>query len=154
MRHAVRLVSLGLLALLLSVGLSPAWAVEVNPPLPTGTVLLAGRVTVVAELARSYLEKGRGLSGRPGLPPGGGMLFVYDQPQPIGIWMRDMRFSLDIIWIRAGQVAHIVKDAPPLKPAEQEPVYTAIGDLVLEVPAGFTAKQRIRVGDAVKVTVP
>ena len=44
-----------------------AAAVEVNPPLPTAKVLLADRVSVTAELARSNLEKGRGLSGRPGL---------------------------------------------------------------------------------------
>jgi uncharacterized membrane protein (UPF0127 family) len=30
-------------------------------------------------------------------------------------------------------------------------VYTATGDLVLEVPAGFSVQHKLRVGDAVKV---
>lgn len=139
--------------MLLSVGSSWAAAVEVNPPLPTGRVILGGRVTVIAELARSLQEKGRGLSGRPGLGPDQGMLFVYDQPQSIGIWMKDMRFALDILWVQQGRIVRIVTNAPPLAPGGPEMVYTATGDLVLEVPAGFTAKHGIKVGDPAKVVL-
>jgi uncharacterized membrane protein (UPF0127 family) len=131
-----------------------AASVEVNPPLPTTTLVIAERVTVTSELARSPHEKVRGLSGRPGLKPGHGMLFVYGQPQPIGIWMKDMRFSLDILWIRGGRVVYIEKSAPPLVPVGPERVYTATADLVLEVPAGFATQQQIRVGDSVKVEIP
>jgi uncharacterized membrane protein (UPF0127 family) len=131
-----------------------AAAVDVNPLLPTTTVVIAERVTVTAELARSSGEKMRGLSGRPGLKPGYGMLFVYGQSQPIGIWMKDMRFSLDILWIRDGRIVHIEKSAPPLALVGPERVYTATAELVLELPAGFTTQQRIRVGDPVKVEIP
>jgi uncharacterized protein len=139
----------------LFVGLTPWWvaAVEVNPPLPTGRVILGGRVTVVAELARSPQEKMRGLSGRPGLGADQGMLFVYDQPQSIGIWMKDMRFALDILWAQHGRIVRIVTNAPPLSPGGPETVYTATGDLVLEVPAGFTTKHGIKVGDPAKVVL-
>jgi uncharacterized membrane protein (UPF0127 family) len=130
-----------------------AAAVDVNPPLPTGKVILADRVIVTAELARSSLEKGRGLSGRPGLTPGQGMLFVYEQPQPIGIWMKDMLFRLDIIWIREGRIVQIEKSAPPLTSTGPETVYTATGDLVLEVPAGFTTREKVRVGDSARVVL-
>lgn len=126
-------------------------AVEVNPPLPTGTLAIAGRTTITVELAQTAHEKMRGLSGRAELKSGRGMLFVYERPQPIGIWMKDMRFPLDILWIREGRIVHIEQNAPPLAPAGPERVYTATGDLVLEVPAGFTAQHKIRVGDAVKV---
>lgn len=128
-----------------------ASAAEVNPPLPTGTLVIAGRVTVTVELARSAREKMRGLSGRAELKAGRGMLFMYERPQPIGIWMKDMRFPLDIVWIHGGRVAHIEPNAPPLAPVGPERVYTATGDLVLEVPAGFAARHTIRVGDPVKV---
>jgi uncharacterized protein len=142
---------LGVLAACLCTGMGQAAAVEVNPPLPTGTLVIADRVTVTVELARSVNEKVRGLSGRPALKPGHGMLFVYEQPQPIGIWMKDMRFSLDILWIRDGRIMHMEKNAPPLVPSGPERVYTATGELVLEVPAGFVEQQKIRVGDRVKV---
>jgi hypothetical protein len=136
-----------------------AWAahalgVEVNPPLATGTVVIAGRVTLTVELARTPEEQVRGLSGRPGLKPGHGMLFVYDRPHPVSIWMKDMRFALDIIWIRAGRIVAIEKHASPLTPQGPERVYTATADLVLEVPAGFADRQKIRVGDSVQATLP
>jgi uncharacterized membrane protein (UPF0127 family) len=129
-------------------------AVEVNPPLVTGTLVIAGRVTLTVELARTVEEQVRGLSGRPRLKPGHGMLFVYDRPHPVGIWMKDMRFPLDIIWIQAGRIVAIEKQAPPLSSAGPERVYTATADLVLEVPAGFADRQRIRVGDSVQATLP
>ncbi len=131
-----------------------ATAVEVNPPLITGTLVIAGRVKLTVELARTLDEQVRGLSGRPGLKSGYGMLFVYDHPHPVGIWMKDMLFSLDIIWIHSGRIVAIEKDAPPLTAAGPERVYTATADLVLEVPAGFTDRQKIRVGDSVQATLP
>jgi hypothetical protein len=146
MRLSVGLVTLCFLAIV-----GQAFAVEVNPPLPTGTLVIAGRVTVTVEMARTVHEKMRGLSGRAELKSGRGMLFVYERPQPIGIWMKDMRFPLDIIWIQEGRVAHIERDVPPLLPAGPERVYTATGDLVLEVPAGFAAQHKVRPGDGVKV---
>jgi uncharacterized membrane protein (UPF0127 family) len=93
----------------------------------------------------------RGLSGRAGLKSGHGMLFLYERPQPIGIWMKDMRFPLDILWMQEGRVVHIERNAPPLAAAAPERVYTATGDLVLEVPAGFVGQHKVRVGDPVKV---
>lgn len=143
----------GFLALAVCTVAGQAAAVEVNPPLPTGTLVIAERVSVTVELARSILEKMRGLSGRAALKPGHGMLFVYEQPQPIGIWMKDMRFALDILWIRDGRIAHVEKNAPPLVPSGPERVYTATGEAVLEVPAGFADQQKIRVGDRVKVNL-
>jgi len=129
-------------------------AVEVNPPLPTGKVTIAGRVKLTVELARTLDEQVRGLSGRTGLKAGSGMLFVYDHPHPISIWMKDMRFPLDIIWIQAGRIVAIEKHAPPLTSAGPERVYTVTADSVLEVPAGFTDREKIRLGDSVQAILP
>ncbi len=142
---------LGLAMLLAST--APAAAVEVNPPLPTGTVAIAARVNLTVELARTPDEQIRGLSGRPSLKPGHGMLFVYARPQPVSIWMKDMRFPLDILWIRAGRIVKIEKHAPPLRPGGPERIYTATADLVLEVPAGFADRERIHVGEVVEATL-
>ncbi|MGE5850109.1 MAG: DUF192 domain-containing protein, partial [Candidatus Methylomirabilota bacterium] len=89
---------------------------DVNPPLATGTLVIASRVKVTVEVARSSVEQIRGLSGRPDLKRGHGMLFVYDRTQPVSIWMKDMRFPLDILWIRGGRIVKIEKRAPPLDP--------------------------------------
>ena len=82
------------------------------------------------------------------------MLFVYDRPQPVSIWMKDMRFPLDILWIRGGRIVKIEKRAPPLDPNGPERTYTATADLVLEVPAGFTDRERIHLGDTVRTALP
>lgn len=140
--------------LILLAWVAPSVAVEMNPPLATGTLVIANRVRLTVELARTPDEQVRGLSGRPGLGPGQGMLFVYDRPRTVSIWMKDMRFSLDIVWIRAGRIVHIEKQAPPLAPSGPARIYTATADQVLEVPAGFTDRQRIRVGDPVQAILP
>jgi uncharacterized membrane protein (UPF0127 family) len=79
------------------------------------------------------------------------MVFLYERPQPVGIWMKDMGFSLDIVWAREGRIVKIQKEAPPLRPGAPEEVYQATADLVLEVPAGFTERAKIRIGDSVKL---
>jgi hypothetical protein len=154
MRHP-----LAVLPLALSLAWPPvpaASAGDVNPPLARGFVRIVGQntVTVSAEVARSLQEKVRGLSGRAPLKANQGMLFVYDRPQVIGIWMKDMKFSLDILWIHEGRIVKIEKRAPPLKPGGAEQVYTAVGDMVLEVPAGFADQNKVREGDPVQVTLP
>ncbi len=144
--------TIGILGMLLVTAAGFAGAPpEMNPPLPTATVNIAGRTTVTAELARTPQEKGRGLSNRPGLAEGNGMAFVYEAPQTIGIWMKDMRFPLDILWVREGRIVKIERAAPPLRPGDPERVYSAIGDLVLELPSGFTDRMGIRLGDSVKL---
>ena len=151
-----RLRVLALALALFWVQVLPVWAVDVNPPLPRGTVRIVGltTMTVSAEVARSLPEKVRGLSGRPPLKTGQGMLFVYDRPQVIGIWMKDMKFPLDILWFHEGRIVKIEKNAPPLKPEGPERVYTAVGDMVLEVSAGFADRNKVREGDPVQVNLP
>ncbi len=152
-RRAV-LTASGSVLLLVLACLLPAAAVEVNPPLPKGRVTIGGRVHLTVEVCRTMEEKARGLSGRPGLRPGWGMAFPYEQPQPVTIWMKDMRFPLDILWVRQGRIVHIEKHAPPLLPAGPVLTYTATADLVLEVPDGYTDRERIRVGDRVRPDLP
>lgn len=41
----------------------------------------------------------RGLSGRKSLPSGTGMLFIFPVLTLQSMWMPDMRFPLDIVWL-------------------------------------------------------
>ena len=56
-------------------------------------------VEVRAELAVNFKEKIQGLSGRENLENNQGMLFLYEQAGQYSFWMKDMNFSLDIIYI-------------------------------------------------------
>jgi len=111
-----------------------------NPVLSIGT----GRVTV--DLARTPAEVERGLGGRESLGPQEGMFFVFPTPDRYAFWMRDMRFSIDVVWLdEALRVVDIKADTPPESyPATFAP--SAPARYVLEVPAGYTAAHRISIG--------
>ena len=152
MRLPARLV---LLVLLLALVLTPPTAAPAEPsratPLPTGgTVLLGGRVTVRVEVAVTEDEKTRGLSGRPGLGPGTGMLFAYPDPGFRSMWMLRMRFPLDFLWIREGRIVDLFERIPAPRSGEQPVTVTSPepAQYVLELPAGFIRAHALRRGDA------
>jgi uncharacterized membrane protein (UPF0127 family) len=105
---------------------------------------------VKVDLALSTEAQAKGLSGRASLPEGEGMLFVFDVPGKHRFWMQDMNFPIDIIWITDNmQIVYIEKNAAPESyPETFGP--DAYAKYVLEVPAGFSDKNAVKVGDPVK----
>ncbi len=66
----------------------------------------------------------RGLSGRPLLPAGHGMLFVFPNVQRQSMWMPDMRFPLDIAWLDENfAVVHLTRNATPCPSRRECPSY-------------------------------
>ena len=116
-----------------------------------------GEETILVEVVDTLETRNKGLSGRDGLNEGQGMLFVFEtQDVSPAFWMKDMSFSIDIIWINDGKVVLISKEVPPPAadtPDRSLPLYTpqTAVDYVLEVSAGFSDQQDIKVGD--KVTI-
>ncbi len=59
-----------------------------------------GDIPVRVEIADSQLERERGLSGRAEIgKQHNGMFFIFPKEEYIGIWMKDMKFPIDIVWI-------------------------------------------------------
>jgi uncharacterized membrane protein (UPF0127 family) len=54
-----------------------------------------------AEVAQTPADREKGLSGRPCIEAGQAMLFVFDKPSQYAIWMKDMHFPIDIVWINS-----------------------------------------------------
>lgn len=118
--------------------------------------IVVGDTTVRVEIASSIPTQKTGLSGRASLPDGTGMLFVFSRAARHAIWMKDMRFAIDIIWIRNGVVVDIAPNVPaPTQPEQVEGlrIYQPRleADRVLEVPAGFSAEHGLKIGDTVVV---
>ncbi len=123
--------------------------------LPRATVLINdNRINV--EIAASELERAKGLSGRDGLGADEGMLFLFEKPEVYTFWMKDMKFSIDIIWILDG----VVVDYDTFVPVPGQDV--SLSDLkryapdtrinaVLEVNAGYVEEYDIEIGDRVNV---
>jgi hypothetical protein len=118
--------------------------------LPT-TMLTIGSNKLTVELATTQLQQNNGLSGRTGLLPNHGMFFVFDAPASWGIWMKDMKFPIDILWAdQAGRVVTIAADALPSSyPQTFYP--TSAASYVLELPAGYAAAHHIATGAQIVV---
>ena len=100
------------------------------------------------ELATNEAERARGLMFRKELPEGRGMLFDFEQDQPVSFWMHNTYISLDMIFIASdGRIVHIVENAKPLS----DDLIPSGGPVraVLEVIAGTAQKLGIAEGDRV-----
>jgi uncharacterized membrane protein (UPF0127 family) len=104
---------------------------------PATTVRIDPGLTFAVEVADTPQQRGQGLSGRPQLAAGTGMLFVYDDPGVRRFWMYDMRFPIDLAWIGDGRVVG-VETLRPCPSREECPTHESPEpvDQVLEVPAG------------------
>lgn len=113
------------------------------------TTLFIKDIEVEALVADTPESLRQGLSGRMFLPEGTAMLFVFDEPTRAGIWMKDMLFSIDILWIdETYRVIHVVLSASPESfPKIFRPEHPA--KYVLETHAGFVAENGIVLGDIV-----
>jgi len=106
-----------------------------------------GETAITIDIAKTDAERRTGLSGRQSMPQNHGLLFIFDTVDYHGIWMKDMYFSIDIIWINEfNEVIYIERAVrPDTFPTVFKPRYPA--KFVLEVNAGFVAKHNIKVGD-------
>lgn len=112
-------------------------------------LLGVGGTEVEADVADTLARRTQGLSGRGALPEGTGMLFVFDESDTHGIWMRDMRFAIDIFWLDDDMRVVAIKENvdPSSYPETFYPESSA--RYVLEIPAGFTLAHGIALGDKV-----
>jgi uncharacterized membrane protein (UPF0127 family) len=102
-----------------------------------------GAALCVGELADSPLLRMRGLLGRTGLPAGEGMLIT---PAP-SIHTAFMRFPIDALFLdREFRVIKIVEQLEPWRVASMRRARA-----VLELAAGESARQGVRVGDVLEL---
>lgn len=92
-----------------------------------------------------------GLSHRRPLSSDEGMLFVFEKEGFYGFWMKDMLFSIDIIWIDANlKIVHIENNvSPQTYPKVFRPTSKSL--YVLEILAGQSEISNIKIGDSVKI---
>jgi len=84
------------------------------------------RTTFKVEVVISDSAIKQGLSGRERLEPGAGMLFIFNELGRQAMWMIEMKFPLDIVWLDENlQVVHITYGANPCKSRAECPSYTS-----------------------------
>ncbi len=138
---------LGFVIVLLAIGMVAYRTIMDSPFLDSAQVTIGGVAVELIGIADNDMERTQGLSNHPGLLPGQGLLFVFDKEGAYSFWMKDMLFSIDIIWIDAkGKVVTI---AQGVSPETYPKAFTSDSpaQYVLEVAAGFALTHGISVGD-------
>src|SRR5262245_14479558 len=134
-----------ILAALLSPSMSHAAPDVIPLTLPSGKVLQV-EVMVKDE------DRAMGLMFRPELPLDRGLLFVFEEADFHGFWMKNCRFPIDIVWLDdAGRVVHLAEAVPPCA-KEPCPVYQPMrkAAYVVEMNAGQARREKATVGAELK----
>ena len=130
--------------------LAPAVASGTLPvdPVPLVVETQDGARSFSIEVADDPAERAQGLMYRRDMADDHGMLFVFEETQQVGFWMKDTVLPLDLIFIgQDGRIRAILPGEPlSLTPiAPDEPVR-----YVFEVKRGIAARNGIRDGDLVR----
>ena len=101
--------------------------------------------TIKVWVADDDAHRARGLMFVDQLDDDAGMLFIYEQPQPIAMWMKNTHLSLDMLFVDGdGRVHHIVENTKPMS----LDTISSEGNVlaVIELKAGSAARLKIRPG--------
>jgi uncharacterized membrane protein (UPF0127 family) len=138
---------------------TPKVASATAEPTPVQSVVVINNISIPVEISDTEEERRQGLSNRPPLEEGKGMLFVFPTENVQGgFWMRDMYFDIDIIWIDDGKILQIHENVPA--PATGTPLNELstyipdsphVYDYVLEMNAGSAAQYGFKAGNPVKL---
>ena len=119
---------------------------------------------IFIEIASTSEKQEKGLSGKSKLMEfvkdqkirTEGLLFVFDKPQILNFWMKNMKFDLDIIWLDENlKIVHIEKNALASSYDKQNPANSTIysngnnlAKYVLEINVGLSSKLNLKIGDS------
>ncbi len=123
-----------LMALLVLIG-SPATGAD------TLSAVTVNGTRFSVEVAATDAARRQGLMHRPALADGQGMLFVYDTPQPVVFWNKNVHFPIDILYFGADRrLLCLDEEVPPCVKACPRYRCDAPVKYVLEVGAGTAGR--------------
>ena len=113
------------------------------------TCLIIEQKCFQVEIADSKEEQIKGLSDRDKLDKDIGMLFVFDQAEEQCLWMKDMNFSVDMVWANKQRkiikiIENVSPDTYPESFCQEDTKY------VLEFNRGFAARHGLKAGSALQ----
>jgi len=127
-----------------------------GPPSKEVIPLKVKSLSIQARVADIASERKKGLSELDSLPLNEGMLFVFESEGQYGIWMKDMKFAIDIIWVdKNKKIIDIEQNVAP-EPGKKDNelnIYKPEGSslYILEVNAGLSSLHSLEVGDLLEL---
>jgi uncharacterized membrane protein (UPF0127 family) len=124
-------------------------AAQASAALQTLTIeTAAGPVQFTVEFVDTPQSRATGLMFREELPSGTGMLFDFERPREISMWMKNTLIPLDMIFINEdGTIHRIAANAEPLSLNTVASNGQVLG--VLEIIGGDAARLGLATGDEV-----
>ena len=117
-------------------------------------LMRAGQQQFAVEVVVSEAALRQGLSGRQTLEQGTGMFFIFPNIKEQSMWMKDMNFPLDIVWLDEFlRVVHITGGCPPCLEGGECPTYPSyrFAKYAIELNAGDADALGFREGAAVEL---
>ncbi len=137
--------SWGLIILVLALVGAAAYYVLL-PQIQPHTTLRLGDGVFTTQVAKTDAERDKGLSGTHSLRDNQAMLLVYESDDKWPIWMKDMSYPIDIIWLdKDKKVIYIVKNAPPESYPYEQFTPKEKARYVVEVVAGTVGRKKITI---------
>jgi uncharacterized membrane protein (UPF0127 family) len=96
----------------------------------------------------------KGLSGHPGLQSGTGILFIFDTLSYQSMWMPDMKFALDIVWLDEHMtVINVNYNTPPCVSRDDCVSYESVNlvKYAIEMRAGDAKTYGFNLGTSVRI---
>ena len=112
-------------------------------------IFLPDGFSITAEVAISDEERQLGLMFREKLNPDQGMILVFKDEDFHFIWMKNMKISIDILWLdKEKRIVHIERNVPPCKKPPCASYSSKIPAMyVLEIKAGMADKNQLKFYD-------
>lgn len=118
--------------------IDPQSALELRP-------ITVGSAHLVVEIAETHKDRQRGLMHRSSMPEERGMLFIFDEPQPLCFWMRNTLIPLSIAYLDA---EHTIIDILDMQPLDESSICsTKPAQYALEVNQGWFERHQVSIGD-------
>lgn len=117
--------------------------------------LTINTLNIFVEVADTKDKRKKGLSKKDDLPIGEGMLFVFEKSGLYTIWMKDMNFPIDIIWIDENKKIVDIVDNALVEPNTKDRdlkryIPKAQSIYILEINAGLASLNNLEIGDQVE----
>ncbi|WP_412852317.1 DUF192 domain-containing protein [Ectothiorhodospira shaposhnikovii] len=106
--------------------------------------LRIGDHPLTAEVADTAPLRAKGLMFRESLPPDHGMLFIWEQPEPVAMWMLNTPLPLSVAFIDArGRILNIARMQPHSRTLHHS---DGAARYALEMPQGWFGQHQILPG--------
>jgi uncharacterized membrane protein (UPF0127 family) len=114
-----------------------------------------GSLNIKAKISDTLTKKIIGLMYEKNISSKEGMIFIFNKETNIPIWMRNMKFSIDVLWLDSNKkIVHIEKN---LKPARMLDFRTYGGHIkaryVVEIKSGLVKKHHINRNSEVSINL-